>query len=347
MRKWIFLSVFLVIVAPNFTLAEEAGKEMGTELDHTVSEDSEEDVWAMLSDRIVWSVLLEVEGLWEDSDGERNSEILLSTLQFGLKYLIKDEISLLVAAQWEDQEHFEFDEAILRYDAQPWNLILGLQNVTFGSYPSRFISGPLTEDLGETKETAILVFFSPEGLEMSAWAANGDTDKAGKKDRIDDYGFSLSVTAAGDLELGASFISDISDTDAMLTDSSYTRRVPGMGAFFIFPLGDLEFAGEYVTTSRKFSPSDLDENGDNVGDSPAAWNTEIAVELLEDMELAIRIGGSSEFADAPEIQEGFCLSYGIVDWMNLSLEYLHEEFDTAFSQDLERDAVTAQVAVQF
>ena len=343
-----------VLLVPSVSPANGgSGEEPEAELYHTPMEKALGGEWTMISRRVAFAGLVEVEVFWEDVDGVATSDILLSTAQLGFKGFVSDELTALLVVEFEEDEdeQFQIDEGTLDYERGLWMSRLGIQDVTFGYYPSHFITGPLTEDLGETKETAILAGFVPEGIAISAWVANGDADKAGKEDQIDDYGLSIIVTPVEEIEFGASFISDLADTDAELVGDSYSKKVAGASAFLLLNLGGLELIGEYLTAAGKFDPADLDEEGDGtgngVGDTPSAWNAEIALEFQEDLELAARVGGSDEFFDEPEIQYGLCLSYGIWEGVSLSLEYLHDEFDSAWSEDRERDTVTAQLGAEF
>jgi hypothetical protein len=326
-----------------WTIISDWSEERETELSHTPVEMTFDEEWTIISDWLAFSGLLTIEAFLEDMDGESSGDILISTVQFALKALLSEEVSLLIEADFD----FDFGEVTLDYDEEPWIASLGIQNVDFGYYYSHFISAAMTEDLGVTKENAFIVGFVPEGMDILVWVANGDADKAGKEDRIDDYGLSFMVIPLENFKFGVSFISDMADTDAELVSPVYSRRVSGASVFFVWEVGDLELIGEYITATREFSPVDLDEDGDGKGDTPSAFNAEIAWYLIEDMKLAVRVGGSAEFVDEPEIQYGACFSYDIWEGMSLSLEYLHEEFDSDFSDEQKMDAVTANLVIEF
>ena len=64
----------------------------------------------------------------------------------------------------------------------------------------------------------------------------------------------------------------------------------------------------------------------------------------QNLELAIRIEGSDEFAGFPDEQYGLALSRRLTDAASLSVEDLHGEFD---DEAFDRDLVTAQLALEF
>jgi hypothetical protein len=373
-RRWVILAALLVLLAPNFTWAGETCEEKEAEVYHTPAKITMDEEWTIISDWseereaelyhtpaemivdeertiisdwLSYSGLLEVEALLEYTDGERSSEILLSTVQLELEGFVSEEVSLQIVADFDDEDLVQFDEATIAYDGEPWVATLGIQYVAFGYYSSDFISGTLTADLGVTRQKAFMAGFVSDGLDLSVWVANGDADEAGKEDRIDDYGHSFIVTALENFEFGVSFISDMAETDAELVSPVYSRSVSGASALFALEAGDLELTGEYLTATSQFSPADLDEDGDGKGDTPSAFNAEIAWVLKEDMGLAVRVAGSAEFVDEPESQYGICFSYGRMEEVSLSLEYLHEEFNSDFSDEQERDALTTLLGIEF
>jgi hypothetical protein len=157
------------------------------------------------------------------------------------------------------------------------------------------------------------------------------------------------------VELGASYLSDLADTDAELLEE-YTERVGGWSAYAVLGFGDFEFSGEFLGATESFDAADLDEDGNGSGDKPAAWNLELSYAVAENIEVALRYEGSDEFAGQPERQYGVAASWAPWEHVNLALEYLRGEFDNDFAGDLasdggspadKRDLVTAQLAFEF
>lgn len=341
------LAVLVLMCSPGVSSAAE-DQDREAEAYHTPAGKSLAGEWSMISDRVAFSGLLEVEVFLEEVDGEAAGDIVLSSAQLGFLGLVDRGISTLTVVEYDgDEGRFLLDEATIDFLREPWTARLGLMQVPFGYFPSHFISGPLTEDLGETSETAVLAGLKAGGLETALWAANGDADEAGGQDGIDDYGLGARVEAGEWLELGMSFMGDLADTDAELTAGIWEKEVPGISVFAVLGMGELELIVEYLSAARKFEPADLDEDGDGTGDRPRAFNAEIAYSLSERLEMAVRAGGSSEFAGGPERQLGVCLSYGLGQGVTLALEYIREEFDAAFAEEEERHALTTRAGMEF
>lgn len=79
---------------------------------------------------------------------------------------------------------------------------------------------------------------------------------------------------------------------------------------------------------------------------PAAWNLELGVSLLDNVELAIGYGGSDDGGTEflPESQYGVVANWGVFDNTNLALEYLKTEFEDNAG---EIDTITMQLAIEF
>jgi len=69
--------------------------------------------------------------------------------------------------------------------------------------------------------------------------------------------------------------------------------------------------------------------------------------------VAARVEGSRELAGQPELQYGVAVSWGVMEGVSVSAEYLHGEYDEDFGADEDgnvldsRDLVTAQLSVEF
>lgn len=362
MRVWTCVLVALLAVTPSLSRADdtedriEALEKKQAELYHTLAERKKVGVGARISENVTMSGLIEVEIIWEEVDNTGKSDIELASVQLGFEASVTEELGAILVLEFveDGNDSLNVDEATIDYSRDPWSLRLGIMDLPTGYFPSHMLSGPLTEDLGETGETAILVEYEGDALTVSGWLANGDLDEAGDEDHIDDLGLSVMISPSEDLHFGVSYFTDMADTDAELelkAAPEYTDRVAGLSAFFVLGVGGFEVLVEYLGAADDFHVNDLDEEfdgvGDGNGDSPSAWNVEIAYDLREDLEFALRAGGSSEWVDEPETQYGVDVSYGVWENVSVSAEYLHDKFDSAFSSDRVRDTVTTQIAVEF
>lgn len=307
-----------------------------------------------LAERLTFSGVIEVEATYEslnlrDANDEAASDLALATAQLGVEAALTEQVgaTLVFLYEEEDDAVIDVDEATINYVRGPWSARVGRQYVPFGAFPSAFISDPVTLDLGETRETAVLLGYAREWFGLAAWAANGDAEAYDGVGHINDWGASITLNPAEFVELGASVLSDFADTDAELV-ANYQKRVPGWSAYAVVGLGPVALSGEVLGAVGAFHENDLDEDGDGSGDQPLAWNLEVAWEALEAITLAARVEGSAELLGAPEIQYGVCASWGPWEHVSLSAEYLHGEFDKDFGDGVDsRDLVTTQLAVEF
>ena len=333
-------------------------EETQAEFYHTLAEKKAAGLSSQITDRISISGLLEVELSAENTkfdggDSTASSDLVLATAQLGFGIRFTDEVRGNIALLYEeDGDGIDVDEAAIDVDFAPVFGRLGRIYVPFGVFNSHFVNSPMTQELGETRETALLLGYGHELISVSAFLFNGDAEKLGEEDQLRDWGASLVLTPAEGIELGGSFLSDLADSDAELL-SEYRSRVGGWSAFATVTRGTFGLSAEVLGAVDSFSVDDLDADGNGHGDQPLAWNLEFSWSLLDNMEVAARYEGSDEFAGFPERQYGIGASWSPWEYATLSLEYLRGEFDGGFGMDEDgdrmdtRDLVTAQLAFEF
>ena len=372
LRRITLTACTLIVAAPLAALAAtleervEALERQNAELYHTLQEKEQAGLMTRITEKISLSGLVEVEAGYEslglkDGNDERSGDLVVSTAQLGFEAEVNDNVgaTLILLFEEDETEPIEVDEATVDYGRGPWQGRFGRQYVPFGAYPSHMISDPLTLELGETRETAALVGYEGEGWTVSAFVFNGDAEKVNgagepEEDHVKDWGVSAVVTPVEGLEVGASFVSDLADTDAdLLGGAGYAKRVGGWSAYAVAGWGAFQVSGEVLGAVRAFDAADLDEDADGSGDRPLAWNVEGAWEVRQSVEVAARVEGSRELGGQPRVQYGVCVSWGVMEGVSVSAEYLHGEFDEDFGRDGDgnaldtRDLVTAQLAVEF
>ena len=104
--------------------------------------------------------------------------------------------------------------------------------------------------------------------------------------------------------------------------------------------------GEYVAAMDDFNAGEIYDAADTRQRKPSAWNLEFGAAVLENLEVAVGLGGSDDGGDEflPETQYGAVVNWGIFDSTNLALEYLRAEFE---DDSAETDTVTVQLAIEF
>ena len=330
-------------------------EEKQAELYHTLEEKKAAGLATLLDGHLTLSGLIEVEAGYQRSrlrsgGSDEASDLTLATAQLGLGAKANDHLGATLALLYEeaDDARIELDEATIDLGNGPWQARIGRQYLPFGVFRSHFISDPLTLELGETRETALRAGFHLDRASLDAFVFNGDAEQTGKDSQLRDFGASLGLKPVEGLELAASYLSDLADSDSELVGSAFNRRVAAWSAAAVATLGPLEFSGEYLGAMKSFAAADLDTAGDGSGDRPHAWNLEAAWTPCQSVELAARLEGSDQFAGQPQRQYGLGGSWGFYPHATLALEYLHGRFDATFGGDAKsRDLATIQLALAF
>lgn len=324
-----------------------------SELYHTLVEKKSAGLSASISQNMTLSGLIEVEGSatrlrLNDQSNTGASDLTLATVQVGLDAQVSKEVDVNLTLLYEEDEELEVDEAFINFEHGKWQLSVGRLYLPFGAFHSHFVSDPLTLALGETRQSAVTLGYKQELFQLSAFAFNGNEDKGGSEDQISDGGLSLTVTPYEGLELGASVLSDLSESGAeILGGNGYSRRVAGWSTYLHLQQGAWTLEGEYLAAAKTFVSADLDANGDGHGDWPQTWNLEAAWGLTPAVEVAVRYGGSRELATAPRHEYGVDLSWSPLAAATCSVEYLRSAFDQALVAAQSRDQLTLQVALLF
>jgi hypothetical protein len=315
-------------------------------------------------ENITLSGAIEVEAGFEKIDyndpatpDEDSSDIAIATVELGIDAEIAKHVSGNILFCY-DGEDLEVDEAIISIngeDVVPLYLNAGQLYVPFGNFESHMISDPVTLELGETRESAVVAGFANDWIDISAGVFNGDIDDSLEDNKIESYVagavFSLpeNTIAGFGLSVGASYISNIGDSDFLQEDIEagpgiVTDYVAGYSAFISISALDRFFLNaEYLTAADEFAAVDLSfASGQEF--KPSTWYAELAVGITEDLEIAVRYEASDDCGDSlPKKRYGAAITYGLFENTSLGLEYIHGEFEN----DDETDVVTAQLAIEF
>ncbi len=304
-----------------------------------------------LSENITLSGVIEVEAGYA-KNGEDSSDIVVATVEVGIDAQIAKHVSGHILFLYEEGDtEFDVDEAIISIngeDVVPLYLNAGQMYLPFGNFESHMISDPLTLELGETGESAVVAGFANDWIDICAGVFNGDINETEEEgDEIKSYVaaavFTLPENTVADFGLtaGASYISNIGDSDSLqdaIGPGTIEDYVPGYSAFVsISVLDRFFFNAEYLIADDEFEFTALEFK-------PSTWYAEVAVGIIEDLEIAVHYAGSDDCDDVlPEDRFGAAITYGLFESTSLGLEYLHDEFET----DDEADIVTAQLAIEF
>ncbi len=312
---------------------------------------AENGVLDSLSENITLSGVIEVEAGYAKNGGD-SSDIVVATVEVGIDAQIAKHVSGHILFLYEeDDTPFDVDEAIISIngeDVVPLYLNAGQMYLPFGNFESHMISDPVTLELGETRESAVVAGFATDLIDISAGIFNGDVDE--KDNEIESYVvsavFTLPENTVADFGLtaGASYISNIGDSDSLQDAIGATIKdyVPGYSAFVsISVLDKFFFNAEYLTAADEFAGIDFSITQEL---KPSTWYAELAVGIIDDLEIAVHYAESDDCDDVlPENRYGAAITYGLFESTSLGLEYLHDNFE----HDDDIDIITAQLAIEF
>lgn len=309
-----------------------------------------------ISEYVNLSGVIEAEASYVDPEsGEAASDLVLATAELSIEANLSDNLGGHVTLLYEEgdgtDEDLDVDEAVISLTSsgslagQTPSLHAGRMYVPFGMFNSYMISDPLTLELGETRDTAVLLVLDGELWSFGVGAFNGEADVAGDEDHVDDFIAALQVTALENVSFGVSYISDLAESDnGLVQDTSlYTDDVAGFSAFASAEYGQVGFEAEYLAALDEFDAA-LVGLSDLTGREPEAFNLEIAWMVSDQLQLAARYEEATDFLSDLS-RYGATVSYGVYENAVVALEYLHADPDAAPGS--EEDVLTAQLALEF
>ena len=359
---------------------EEEGKDLKTQMRDEVLESLGEKhpMLGKLLDHFTLGLLLEFGGVWEDvkkNDGsnEDRSSFAMTTVELALGFSLTDWINSEAVFLFEDPTFDE--ETSLTVDVAtitigntekfPLYLTAGVFYVPFGALYTHFpddplIDAPLTLLLGESREKAVLGGLIYKGFSFSAYGYNGDVDKTGSDNHIASFGldanytFEATETIPLEFTVGASYISNIADSDGgtdALEVPELKDYVGGFDAYFHATYADFFFLAEYMTALDSFDPADPADEGLK-GIQPAVWNVEFGYNWnwWRNLEICLNWAGSDDSGPLgfPKYRYGINFNQELYDGLIISLGYLYDEYDDNDSDDRDhRNTVFSQMAFEF
>jgi len=280
------------------------------------------------------SGLLEIDALREEFRLEKSRDMQIERVVAATVQLD------LVASPWErlkgelvveydtESDQLVAEEVIASLEMEPWELEGGIQYLPFGVYISHFPSGPLLE-FGETRaKAATLSYGLDERLDLALSLYKGRTRKVGTDAPGGNWAMGMEVWPLESLAFGLSYQSNLADSDVRLLseeDNRYRRKVPGLSGYLIWVQRQFEVTFEALGALHPFRvlPPEIDQ--------PRAWNLEFAHFPWPDFEWALRIEGSRELEDEPELRYGAALTWSLQRRASFTLEYLHGRFKSRFA----------------
>ncbi len=290
----------------------------------------------------------------EDYAGAMTTDIVVATAAVGVDAKLNERVSATLAFLYEeDDTDFGLDEGYITMAMnKTTSVVAGRMFVPFGSFESNMISDPLTLELGETSETVLMAAMESGNVSGSVYTFNGDADEDAEIADGDNaaLSFGASIGFANDnLSIGASYISNIADTDGLSggTAANVDSAVAGLGVSFGYTMGNFSVIAEHVTAAEEFTNGDL--GGDIANEEkPRATNVEVAFGLKGGTTLAAayQVSSETEFLGLPKYVTSVAVSFEPMKDVAMGLEYASME-DFAVNGSETGSAITAQLAVEF
>ncbi len=378
MKKYVvfFVLIFMVtFVLPDFVSAEMSNTELEQEIKALKEKLEKEkgsgvDALKSINEFISISGCIEIEAFSTDGyESEDESDIALATVELGIDVDLNDWITGHILLLWEEDEGpVDLDEGIItlgNLDKFPVYLTAGKMYVPFGNFESNMISDPLTLEIAETRESALLVGFEQEGFYASVYAFNGDIDEDGDDNEVKCYGANAGYGFENDdmsLAVGIGWMNSISDSDGIgdaLEEENATLDdyEAGIAAHAVLTVGPVCFIGEYIAALDDIDYNAYDDSGTLAGsdslDKPKAWNIEAGYTMDvqgRETTFAIAYQGTDDLEGSlPEKRYLASAGVAIADNVGLAVEYAHDEDYDESDGGTDDDAktVTIQLSLEF
>ena len=300
-------------------------------------------------------------GYSNDYADVKGSDIDLATLELGLDVALTDFFSGFALLKWEEDggEGVFLDEGGItlgNVDEYGVAVTIGKLYIPFGVYETGMISDPLTLDLGETREGAIVGEFGRGGFRGAAYTFNSAIGDDADDDMIDAFGVMTGYAYEADavsVDVSAGWISNLTssggfsgyldDAGIVLLDD-YTA---GATVSVVVNIADFTLIGEYLTTLD-------DDYLVTESSQPVTWSLEFGYGFDlsgHGASVAATYQGTDEAAilGLPETRIGVAFGFDIIDGLGIAFEYVHDE-DYSISDGgtgESADAVTCQLALEF
>ncbi len=301
--------------------------------------------------------LMELEGFAARSGDASESDIALATVELTVDAEVVDGVAAHLGLLWEEDDTEEniLDEGYITFGATetiPFYTTAGKMYLPFGNFKSAFISDPLTLELAEINQSAVLAGFGNSWVDLNVGAFNGDFEEDTDDNTIDDAFASIAFIPVEGVVFGAYWLSDILEADgyedfvngAVAAGYAYDAT-GGAGAFLNARFGSVALNAEYVAALEK-----LDLPGLRL--LPMVYNIEASMPIVEGLSVGVKLEGSddfySDFGTTPvgkwaDWQAGFVVSYDLNEHVTLSGEYLHAD---GREDDESGDMATMQIAMK-
>ena len=189
-------------------------------------------------------------------------------------------------------------------------------------------------------------------ISAGVYTFNGDADEDKEIADGDDAALSFGANigfANDNLSFGASYISNIADTDGLSSGAcaNVDSSVAGFGVNVGLTAGNISLIAEHVSAAEEFTNGDLGGDIANM-EKPRATNVEVAFGLQNGSTIAAAYQVSSEtaFLGLPKYITSVAYAFEPMKDVGMAIEYASME-DFSVNGSETANAITAQLAVEF
>jgi len=281
--------------------------------------------------------LIEIESLSSKFEEESESNSLyVAAIELKFSNELNDNASLTLQLLYEeDDTPLEVDIATIRVKALENTYIdAGKMYVPFAVLASSHISDPLTLEVAETRETAVLLQHQKKQFTIDTYIFSRQ-----QQSKNNEYGLNLSYAAEdSNLFFSAAYISSLLFEDPENADFI---SLPALSAFGQFSLGRFSFHAETISTLESYDGS-LDKF------QPVSFNIETRYTFENEslFALGFQTLDDAEYLELPDTK--ILVSYAfppIHQIVEFKAEYSHDTLEREDAPDQSANALTFQLSM--
>jgi len=292
------------------------------------------------------------------ADTTKSSDTVLATVELHIDAKLNDMVSgHIMFLHEEDDTPLEIDEGIIIIGhEQGFSVSTGQMYLPFGAFETNMVNDPMTLEMGEIRESAVMATYASNGFTGSFYIFNGNIHKMDTI-KLEQKGVSLSYQKDA-INVGIDYISSVVDSEVLqenMFDSvnavyrPIKNFVPGTAFHAIYRNDNFNLIVERVAALKKFDVSD-GETGPGLNDGtladkkPITTNFEFGYNLGEDT-FAIALQGSKD-AEGIFPKKKVLLGYSrsIFEKVGLGVEVAKT---TDYDNNNTDRSVTAQLSIEF
>lgn len=293
----------------------------------------------------------------EDYESNKALDINTATVELGVDAMINEHVDAHVLMLYEEGDTpLGLDEGYLTLHMGAMDLTAGQMYVPFGRFDTGMVSDPLTLELGETGDSALMLGTAGDSsLYGALYLYNGDVMEA---DATDDTDLVVGLNAgyANDMmDIGLGYMSNIADTDLLqgaLEEATGAMAVDayvgGLDVYATLQMGAFSVILEHVAAASAFEIGDF---GLAEEKTPSASHVELGMDLGGERGLALtyQMTDDALFLGLPASAAGVAYTMPVYEAASLGFEYMtmadYDEEDGGSGESA--NALTIQLATSF